>query len=96
MSTITNPETELPDGETPAARCPYCDRPFDGKRARDLHVGERHADEATGVELDAHEEAREAERDDLFMYHVKVVVALGVLYSVLVLVYMAALGSGFV
>ncbi|MFB6296393.1 MAG: hypothetical protein ABEH66_06090 [Halobacteriales archaeon] len=96
MSTTTDPETELPAGETPAANCPYCDRPFDGKRARDLHVGEHHAGEATQVELDAYDEAREAERDELFMYHVKVVVALGVIYSVVVLVYMAALGSGFV
>jgi len=96
MSTKTHPETELPDAETPAARCPYCDRPFDGERARDLHVGERHAGEATDVELETYEEAREAERDELFMYHVKVVVALGVIYSVVVLVYMAALGSGFI
>lgn len=90
-----DPDTDVPAGETPV-RCPYCERPFDGERARDLHVGGRHASEATEAELAAYEDAAESERDELFFYHVKVVVALGVIYSVVVIVYMAALGSGFV
>ena len=96
MSTTPDPPLDVPAGRTPAARCPYCDRPFDAERSRDLHVGERHAAEATAAELDAHEDATEAERDELFFYHVKVVVALGVIYSAVVILYMAALGSGFV
>jgi hypothetical protein len=95
MSTTLDPDIDVPHGEAPAARCPYCDRPFDAERARDLHVGSVHEAEATGAESEAYEEAMDAERDELFFYHVKVVVALGVIYAVLVVVYMAALGSGF-
>jgi len=95
MSTIPDPDIDVPFDETPAADCPYCGRPFDTERARDLHVGRAHEAEATEREIVAYDEATEAERDELFFYHVKVVVALGVIYSVLVIVYMAALGSGF-
>lgn len=95
MSTPLDPPTDVPADQSPAARCPYCDRPFDAERLRDLHVGEHHAGEATAGELGAHEDAIETERDELFFYHVKVVVALGVIYSALVILYMAALGSGF-
>ena len=84
MPATLDPDIDVPAGETPAAECQYCGRPFDSKRARDLHVGRVHAEEAT-----------ETERDELFFYHIRVVVALGVIYSVLVIVYMAALGSGF-
>jgi hypothetical protein len=96
MPPTLDPDTDVPAGETPATTCRYCSRPFDSERARDLHVGKRHAGTATEAELDAHEAASEAERDELFFYHVKVVVALGVIYAIIVLVYMAALGSGFV
>jgi len=95
MPATLDPDIDVPAGETPAAECQYCGRPFESKRARDLHVGRVHAEEATETELTAHEEADETERDELFFYHIRVVVALGVIYSVLVIVYMAALGSGF-
>jgi hypothetical protein len=89
------PDTEVWDGETIAAACPYCDRPFRAERARDLHVGDVHGDECTPMERDAYEAAAADEDDELFYFHLKVVAALGVLYSALVLLYMVALGSGF-
>lgn len=84
-----------PDADTTAARCPYCERPFPETAARDLHVGEVHAEECTAAERDAHEAASDAERDDLFYFHLRVVAALGVLYGLVVVLYMVALGSGF-
>lgn len=88
-------ETAVPDGEPVTARCPYCDQPFPDQQAHDLHVGEVHSAVCTDAERAAHEAASEAEQDDLFYFHIKVVAALGVLYAALVLVYMVALGSGF-
>jgi len=61
-----------------AAVCPYCDRPFAAASARDLHVGEVHDAVRSAAEAAAYERAREAERDDLFYYHLRVVAALGV------------------
>ncbi|WP_254545930.1 DUF7410 domain-containing protein [Halomarina pelagica] len=67
--------TRVPDGE-PAVRCPYCGRPFPRERLRTLHVGERHADASTDGERAAAETAAEAEADDLFVYHLKVIAAI--------------------
>lgn len=72
-------ETELPPGEQPAARCPYCARPFPTERLRALHVGERHAGSASPAEREAHATAREAEADELFVYHLKVIAGIVVL-----------------
>jgi hypothetical protein len=83
------PTTRVPDEERPAERCPRCNRPFPTERALALHVGEAHDPECA-----AYEAALAAERDDLFYFHLRVVVALGLLYAVTVLVYMVALGSG--
>jgi hypothetical protein len=87
-------ETEVRPGEAVAAECRYCGRPFATERKRDLHVGEVHDADCTDEERAAYEAASEAERDELFYFHLKVVAALGVLYSAVVLVYMVALGSG--
>ncbi|HKJ58196.1 MAG TPA: DNA-binding protein [Halobacteriales archaeon] len=67
---------DLPAGEEPAARCPYCERPFRAERSRDLHVGEAHLAGASEVEVDRYEAAREAEEDDLFVFHLKIVAAI--------------------
>lgn len=88
-------ETAVPDGESVAATCAYCEQPFPDQQAHDLHVGEVHEEVCTEAERTAHEAASETERDDLFYFHIRVVAALGVLYAALVLVYMVALGSGF-
>jgi hypothetical protein len=87
------PETEVPAGETPAATCPHCERPFHSERARDLHVGEHHDEDASDAERTAYDAAREDERDDLWVFHAKVVVSLGVIYSSTVLIYMVVLGG---
>lgn len=94
MSTTLDPDIDVPADEAPTADCPYCGRPFDTERARDLHVGRCHDETATDAEMTAYEKASETERDELFFYHIKVVVSLGVVYAVLVITYMAALGSG--
>lgn len=73
------PETFVPPGETPAAVCPYCDRPFRSVRRRELHVCEAH--DCTPEEQDAYEAAREQETDELFVFHLKVVFALGAVYA---------------
>lgn len=88
-------ETAVPDGETPAARCERCDRPFTSERALHLHRGEVH-DDLTAEEAEAYAAASEAERDDLFFFHIQVVVVLGVLYALGVVVYMVVLGNNWI
>lgn len=89
--TLPQPETRVPDGD-PAARCPYCERPFRSDHARDLHVGEHH-DDLREDERHRYEAAREQERDDLWLFHAKAVVGLGVTYAATVILYMIVLGS---
>jgi uncharacterized C2H2 Zn-finger protein len=86
------PATAVPDGEEPAARCPHCDRPFRNEHAHDLHVGELH--EPTTGERDRYEAALERERDDLWLFHARAVIGLGVTYTATVILYMVVLGSG--
>jgi len=86
-------ETAVPDGDAPAGRCPHCDRPFPDESGLRLHVGEVHDGAADDDETAAYEAAREAERDDLFFFHLRVVIYLGLLYSFGVVLYMVALGS---
>ncbi|WP_123538262.1 DUF7410 domain-containing protein [Halosimplex salinum] len=86
-------DTAVPDGERVAARCPYCERPFRSDHGRDLHVGERH--DPTDAERERYEAALEEERDELWLFHAKAVVALGVIYAATVILYMAVLGTFF-
>lgn len=77
MSRVLPPDVyDVPDGEEPAARCPHCARPFQRERFRDLHVGEVHLAEASEEEIDRYEEAYDAEDDDLFVFHLKIVAAI--------------------
>ena len=87
-----NPETATLDDDSPAASCPYCDRPFDSERSCALHVGEDHSDEWTADEKIAYEEATAAEENDLWIYHMKVIIALGVIHAVIILAYLIVLG----
>jgi hypothetical protein len=87
------PATAVPDGESPAARCPYCERPFASERLRAIHVGETHADRATDAERTTYESARDEEGDSLFVYHLKIIGALVALYAILVVLYMVVLGT---
>jgi hypothetical protein len=86
-------ETTVRDGEEAAAVCQHCGRPFGDAQARDLHVGEVHPEQLSESEQAAYEAAREAEADTLFYFHLRVVAALAVLYTVTVLLYMVALSS---
>lgn len=95
MSSTITPETFVPADETPAAQCPYCERPFRSQRAHDLHVGEEHPDRHTDAEAEAYEQAASDEDDELFGFHMKVFVAIGVLHTVIVLAYMIVFGGGF-
>jgi hypothetical protein len=79
------PETVVPDGETPEATCPYCERPFRRERFRVLHVVEAHPERATPRERQRYEAVVDEESDDLFVYHLKVLFALGALYAAFVI-----------
>ena len=80
-------DVELPADERPTARCPYCERPFRSERLRALHVGDRHPERCTDAERADYEAAREDESDDLFVYHLKVIAALVVLFFTFVYAY---------
>ncbi|WP_394343797.1 DUF7410 domain-containing protein [Salinigranum halophilum] len=80
-----HPETAVPDGETPETTCPYCERPFRRERFQVLHVVEAHPDRAAAREREAYERVRDEESDDLFIYHLKVLFALGALYAAFVI-----------
>lgn len=84
-------EIDAADVET-VERCSYCERPFRTAHQRDLHLGEVHPDALTDEQRAAHEAAVETEEDDLFLFHMKVVVALGLLYSSTALAYTAIVG----
>lgn len=90
MQATPDVETDLSDCEA-VHRCPRCDRPFRREHQRDLHLGENH-DDLSPEERATYEDADQAEEDDLFFFHLKVVIALGVLYSSTVLLYTAIVG----
>jgi len=90
---LPDPLTRVPTDEEPTATCPHCERPFRSVHARDLHVGERHESDATGTESERYERALETERDDLWFFHAKAVVGLGVTYAASVILYMVVLGG---
>lgn len=71
---------DVPPDETPVAACPYCDRPFRSEHLAALHLGEEHPEESTSEEHEAYEEAVAAEDDELFIYHLKVIAALVVVF----------------
>lgn len=85
------PETRA-DGKY-VTRCPYCTRPFPSDHLRALHVGDVHPDACTDAELADTEAAREEEVEELFLFHLRVIGAIGLLYAVLVLVYMVVLAG---
>lgn len=76
----TEIEMTVPSDETPAVHCPYCGRPFVTEQLWMLHLGDSHQDEWTETEREEHEEAYKTESDALFIYHMKVIVALVVLF----------------
>lgn len=83
-------QTTVPEGDHPEATCPYCDRPFPDESLRALHIGDHHADACTPDERDAYDAAYEAESDTLFVYHLKVIAALILVYGAFTLLYTMA------
>ena len=75
-------EITVPSGETSPERCPYCEEPFHTERLLALHLGEVHEKSLTDDERAAYDDAYEAESDELFVYHIKVIAALIVVYFV--------------
>ena len=92
MNTVRNPATDVPTGQEPAAACPYCGRPFTRESFRNLHLGEAHGDALTASEREAYAAAVDAEDEELFMYHLKIVAGIAVIYAFFVLAYMVVLG----
>lgn len=88
-------ESSTPSDDEDVVRCPHCGRRFPEEASRDLHLGEVHQGVLSEEEWDAHESAKADEQNTLFYFHIKVVAILGVLYAAVVLLYMIALGSGF-
>jgi hypothetical protein len=86
------PDTRVPDGQEPAATCPYCDRPFSERRLRDLHVGRTH-EGISDEERDAYDAAVDGEGDDLFVYHLMIIGALVAVYAALIILYMIILAQ---
>jgi hypothetical protein len=84
-ATPVNPEIAVPEGEAPATRCPYCGRPFARRRHGVLHVVEAHPERATETEREAYDAVHDEESDDLFVYHLKVMFALGALYAAFII-----------
>lgn len=78
---------DVPPDEEPV-RCPRCDRPFRTEQYRDLHLVDHGVDSLSELEREAYRAALDAEGDDLFVFHLKIVGALSILYTVLVLAYM--------
>ena len=85
---VSNAEIRVPDDETPV-QCPECGRPFRTERLRALHVGDIHGSDCTDEQREAYEEAREAEHEDLFYYHIKIVAALVAVYAFYFFTYLA-------
>jgi len=80
--------TEESAEEPPAAVCVHCGRPFKRTRYYHLHLGVEHEDELDEVEREAYAQADEAESEEMFVYHLKVVAALSTMWAVFVLGYM--------
>jgi hypothetical protein len=89
-----DPATRVPSGAEPSARCPHCGRPFTTVHLKRLHVGEAHRDAASDVEREEYDAALETERDRLFGYQLRVTIALGVTYALMVVVLMVVFGGG--
>lgn len=65
--TASHPAADL-RGDDPAARCPYCDRPFRERRLEELHRGFDHPDRLSDRERAAFERAYLEERTAVRRY----------------------------
>jgi hypothetical protein len=76
----TTPAIDVPDNETPSALCSYCERPFSSEHLLDLHLGEEHDDVISEEERERFQAAYDDEGDELFVYHLKIIAALVLLF----------------
>jgi len=77
----------VPETETPAGRCEYCDRPFPTAERLTLHKGLEHADELDASEQEAFEAARAEEETQLRDFRLNAIGAIIVLYFGLLFLY---------
>lgn len=87
--TQTGVATDVPPGDA-LERCPYCGRPLRSEHLLALHVGEAHPGHTDG-EAAAYAEAREAEDDELFVYHMKAIGAIVLLFFAVAYTYVFVL-----
>ena len=80
-------EFDVPEGETPAVVCPYCDRPFASEEYGTYHVGIAHPERASPEELERFEAARDVEEDDLFTFHLLAAVSVFLVYFLFTFIY---------
>lgn len=102
-NTTTNASGVSHDGETKPARvydvppdapahdCPYCEAVLPEQELLELHVGVEHEDEATDDELEAFEDTFEGESNQVFIYHLKVIVMVVAIYFIFLFTYSAVL-----
>jgi hypothetical protein len=83
----TEIEMDVPPDETPSAHCPYCGRPFATERLCVLHLGDAHRGKWTEKESEEHEAAYSDESDELFIYHLKVIITLVLTFFVFAYTY---------
>lgn len=95
-NTPTSPaETDRPAREydvppdADAFDCPYCDVIEPREDLLTLHVGHEHESLASEAELDDFEKTFERESNDVFIYHLKVIVMVVAIYFVFLFAYSA-------
>ncbi|WP_217920481.1 hypothetical protein [Halolamina sp. CBA1230] len=83
-----HPDVRLSDSHESVQQCPYCDRPFTSDRTHDLHLGEKHEERLGETERVQYEEASEEEEEEIFIFHIKMVILIGILWAAVVMLYM--------
>lgn len=91
-ATIPGRTYDVPEGAE-AHDCPYCVAVFPQEELRDLHVGIDHEDVATEDELETFEDRYERESNDVFIYHLKAIALVVVIYFVFLFAYGAIAGA---
>lgn len=84
---IDGVKTVVPADESPSAHCPYCGHPFATEELCALHLGERHRDDWTDEQRERYESAYDAESNQLFIFHLKVIGALVSIFFLFTYVY---------
>lgn len=92
---LTDFEYDVPDGESPAARCSHCGRPFRTERSATFHVGLEHPGACTDEEREAYEAELEDEEYDLFTFHLKTAVSVFLIYFLFTFFYALAWAGRF-